>query len=284
VSINTEKNTRLSVSFHQTFIPERQYIASLLRFVATGKTGTDQEISEHTGIPVGKSSGKVPAIISYCAGMGLIELQKKAGIGEKNFKFTPFGRAVLLEDSNLSEELTQWLAHLHLCRTNGGAEIWYLSFNKGYKVLGMDFTEGELTKFLERNCGKRNKSPIGPLIRTYEEPAAFKIAHALVHQDGDMLRRSPAPLLAGFRNGYSAFFLSLWEEFFPDNRQVTITDFENFVHWQKMCGWNQRQAENVLDIMQDAGAITIDKQMRPWIVTRHAEAQQFWTSIYDELA
>lgn len=278
------KNTRLSVSFHQTFIPERQYIADLLRFVATGQTGTDQDISAQTGIPVGKSSGKVPAIISYCSGMGLIDVYKKTGIGEKGFEFTPFGRAVLLEDINLSEELTQWLVHLHLCRVNGGAETWYLCFNKGYKVLGMDFTEGELNDFLERNCGKRNKSLIGPLIRTYEESAAFKIAHALVRHNSNMLRRSPAPLLAGYRNGYSAFFLLLWEEFFPIDRQVTTADFEKLVHWQEMCGWNQRQAENALDMMQDAGAITIDKQMKPWILTRNAEAKQFWTTIYDELA
>ena len=284
VDKKAEKNNRLSLFFHQTFIPERQYIASLLQFVATGQTGTDQDISKHTGIPVGKSSGKVPAIINYCSGMGLVDVQKKSGSGEKTFEFTPFGRAVLLEDSNLSEELTQWLVHLHLCRKNGGAEIWYLSFNKGYNVLGMGFTENELTKFLERNCGKRNKSPVGPLIRTYEEPAALQIAHVLVHQDGDMLSRSAAPLLAGFRNGYSAFFLYLWEEYFPDERQVTITDFEASVHWQEMCGWNQHQNETVFDMLQDAGAITIDKQMRPWVLTRRADAKNFWSSLYDELA
>ena len=280
-----EKNNRLSIFFHQTFIPERQYIASLLQFVATGQTGTDQDISKQTGIPVGKFSGKVPAIISYCSGMGLVKVLKKAGTaGRKYFEFTPFGRAVLLEDSNLSEELTQWLVHLHLCRKNGGAEIWYLSFNKGYNVLGMGFTEDELTKFLERNCGKRNKSPVGPLIRTYEEPAALQIAHVLVHQDGDNLSRSSAPLLAGFRNGYSAFLLSLWEEYFPDERQVTITDFEASVDWQKICGWNQRQNETVFDMMQDAGAITIDKQMKPWVLIRSADAKKFWPSLYDELA
>ena len=280
-----EKNNRLSIFFHQTFIPERQYIASLLQFVATGQTGTDQDISKQTGIPVGKSSGKVPAIISYCSGMGLVKvLKKERSAGRKYFEFTPFGRAVLLEDSNLSEELTQWLAHLHLCRMNGGAEIWYLSFNKGYNVLGMGFTEDELTKFLERNCGKRNKSPVGPLIRTYEEPAALQIAHVLVHQDGDTLSRSAAPLLAGFRNGYSAFLLSLWEEYFPNERQVTITDFEASVHWQEMCGWNQHQNETVFDMLQDAGAITTDKQMRPWVLTRRADAKIFWSSLYDELA
>jgi len=242
-----EQDYRLSVNFHQSFIIERHFIASFLQFVATGQRGTDQEISEQTGIPVGKSSGKVPAIINYCSGMRLVDVQKKAGSGEKSFEFTPFGRVVFLEDINLSEELTQWLVHLHLCRKNGGAEIWYLSFNKGYNVLGMEFTENELTKFLERNCGKRNKSPIGPLIRTYEEPAALQVAHVLVHQDRNVLRRSAAPLLTGFRNGYSAFFLSLWEEYFPSERQVTITDFEASVHWHEMCGWNQHQNETVFE-------------------------------------
>jgi hypothetical protein len=279
-----QKDIRLSVNFHQSFILERHFIASFLQFVATGLNGTDQEISEHTGIPVGKSSGKVPAIINYCSGMGLVDVQKKSNSGQKSFEFTPFGRAVLLEDSNISEDLTQWLVHLHLCRKHGGAEIWYLCFNKGYDVLGMEFTENELTKFLERNCGKRNKSPVGPLIRTYEEPVALQIAHVLIHQNGDMLSRSPAPLLAGFRNGYSAFFISLWEQYFPEERQVTITDFETLVHWQKMCGWNQQQNETVLDMLQDAGAITIDKQMRPWVLTRRADEKKFWSSLYDELA
>ncbi len=277
-------NKRLSVSFHQTFIPERQYIAALLRYVATGQKGTDKEISDQTGIPVGKSSGKVPAIISYCSGMGLINILKTSGAKEKQLEFTPFGRVVLLEDSNLSEELTQWLVHLHLCRKNGGAEIWYLSFNKGYNTLGMTFTEQDLAEYLERNCGKRNRSPLGPLVRTYDEVAAFKTAHVLDLQDDGKLKRSPAPLLAGFRNGYGAFLLSLWDEYFPSERQVTITDFESAVHWQKICGWNQRQNETVLDMLQDAGAITIDKQMRPWVLVRRAEAQQFWTSLYDELA
>jgi hypothetical protein len=278
------KAKRLPVNFHQTFIPERQYISSLLHFVATGQTGTDQDISEQTGIPVGKSSGKVPSIISYCSGMGLIEVQKMAGSGVKAFSFTPFGRAVLLEDSTLSEELSQWIAHLHLCRQNGGAEIWYHTFNKGYDVLGLEFTEQDLTDFLDRNCGKRNKSPIGPLIRTYEEPAAFQIANVLTRQNGNLLKRSPAPLLSGFRNGYSALLLSLWEDNFSDHRQVTTTDLESTVHWQNIGGWNQRQNETILDMLQDAGAIKIDKQMKPWVLSRLTNAKKFWAAIYDGLA
>lgn len=278
-----EKCKRLPVTFHRTFIPERQYIATLLRFAAGGGEGTDQEVSAQTGIPVGKSDGKVPAIVSYCSGMGLIQIKKGEGTGRRQFGLTPFGRAVLLEDCNLSEALTQWLVHFHLCRRQDGAEIWHLCFAKGYDVLGMEFSEDDLAAYMERICGKRNRSLIGPLVRTYEEPAGLKSAGVLVRSDG-MIQRSAAPLLSGFRNGFAAFFLSLWEFCFPNDRQVTILDFETETYWQKIGGWDERQYEIILDMLQEAGVITVDKQMRPWVLSRFAEAKNFWPILYDDLA
>lgn len=74
---------RLPVTFHQTFIPERAHISALLKFAASGNESTstplsvtDQEISVETGIPTGQSSGKVPAMLDYCRGMGLIQLER----------------------------------------------------------------------------------------------------------------------------------------------------------------------------------------------------------------
>ncbi|WP_319587906.1 DUF4007 family protein [uncultured Desulfobulbus sp.] len=276
------KGCRLPVTFHQSFIMERQNVASLLKFVASGQGGTDQDISKQTGIPVGRSSGKVPATINYCIGMGLIEFPQKNGQGKKTFELTPFGRVVLLEDNNLSENLTQWLAHLHLCRKKNGAEIWYLAFTEGYKTLGMSFTEKNLKEFIERYCGKRNRSPLGPLIRTYEETAGLRLASVLERGPSGFVR-AHAPILGSFRNGYSALFLSLWDEYFPEDRQVTVTNFGS-VCFQEMCGWNERQYEIALDLIQEAGAFTIDKQMRPWVLTRSAESKLFWSTLYDELA
>lgn len=280
-----KKPDRLSVSFHQTFVPERQYISTFLRFVASDRTGSDQYISDQTGIPVGKSSGKVPAIISYCSGMGLIEITNPGKPSERSFNLTDFGRVVFLEDNNLSEELTQWLAHLHLCREVQGAEVWYLSFTKGIDVLGMNFSESDLVDFLERSCGKRSKSPIGPMLRTYTEPAAFQTAQAITYNsDNEILVRSPAPLLTSYRNGYSAFFLQLWETYFSKERQITLSDFEETTQWQKMCGWNTRQLETVLEMMQETDSILIDKLMKPWVLTRKGISKNYWSSLYDELA
>ena len=68
------QNSRLSRNFHRTFKPERQYITSMLRFAASGAEGDAQAIAAATGIPTGASTGKVPAILDYCRGMGLVRL------------------------------------------------------------------------------------------------------------------------------------------------------------------------------------------------------------------
>ena len=68
------RHHRLPRNFHRTFKPERQYIHAMLRFAASGREGDAVAIGEATGIPTGASCGKVPAIIDYCRGMGLIVL------------------------------------------------------------------------------------------------------------------------------------------------------------------------------------------------------------------
>ncbi len=277
------ENDRLSVSFHQTFIPERLYITAFLRYVAGGGGGTDQQISEQTGIPVGKSSGKVPAIIRYCSGMGLITVSGTIKVEEREFDLTPFGRCVLLEDPNFSEALTQWLVHFHLCRSSGGAEIWFQCFAKGHSVLGMDFSEDELNTHLANIFGKKKRSLIGPLIRAYEETASLKVAGVLHRQSGRIIR-TPAPLLSGFRNGYSGFLLSLWDQHFPGEYQITANDFEQRTYLQQIAGWDLRQYEIALEMLEAAGAVRIDKQMRPWVLSRSSETNKFWPALFDELA
>lgn len=122
------KPSRLPRNFHKSFKPERQYINALLRFAAAGKSGSYQEIASETGIPMGVSSGKVPAIIDYCRGMGLIRLTGSNRTSIKKPDLTPFGRIVLLEDPFLKLNITQWVAHLNLCSPLCGAEVWYQTF------------------------------------------------------------------------------------------------------------------------------------------------------------
>lgn len=278
-----KKDGRLPVNFHQTFVPERTYLSSLLRFAAKEGEGTDQEISSETGIPVGQSSGKVPALLSYSIGMGLLRLEQGSLPGRKRPLLTDFGRSVLLDDPNLSESLTQWLAHLHLCRVKGGAEIWHLTFGQSSDILGMTFSESDLEDYLTGIWGKKKRSLIGPLIGTYEEPAAFRLA-AVISRNGSILTRASAPLLPSFRNGYAVFFLSQWERHFSGEGQVTLTDFESCTYWRRISGWTVEECELILSFLQEAGAVDVDKQMRPWILTRKAKSESYWRSLYEDLA
>ncbi len=280
---NTQKPERLPVTFHQTFIPERAHLSALLTFAASEKDGTDQEISAETGIPTGQSSGKVPAMVDYGRGMGLFQRERLKQPGQQRLSLTGFGRTVLLEDKNLSEELTQWLAHLMLCRQQGGAEVWFLSFGNSADVLGMEFSAETLEQYLTGIVGTRKRSLIGPLIGMYAEAAAFKKAGALA-QARTMLRRMPAPVLSGFAPGYAAVLLTLWETHFPKERQVTLTDFEAATYFQRLCGWNDRQYAQMLEMIASNRAILLDKQMRPWVLNRQTESASCWRSVYAELA
>lgn len=274
---------RLPIRFHQTFIPEKKYITALLKFAASGSEGTDQEISANTGIPVGRSSGKAPAMISYAKGMGLITVSKSSRKGSKRPELTDFGRSVLLEDSDMGESLTQWLSHLLLCRRDGGAEIWYLTFGKAFDVLGAVFSENDLEDYLAGVFQKRGRSLIGPMIRMYQEPAAFQGARIL-SREKDLIKRYAAPILNGYAASYAALLLSLWDRHFPKAHQVTITDFESATFWRRLCNWDDRQMENVLEMLFEKGAIDVDRQVRPWILIRKSDARPFWRMLYDDLA
>lgn len=125
----------LPLNFHKTFIPERRFIAALLEFAALDKQGNYQEISKETGIPMGKSSGKVPAILDYARGMGLIEFIGKRANSIKKPVLTTLGRVVYLEDKFLGEKMVQWLVHMNLCRNDIGAITWHKAFAKGRNIL-----------------------------------------------------------------------------------------------------------------------------------------------------
>jgi hypothetical protein len=267
----TEKRSkeRLALRFHQTFIPERRYLSALLRFAAEDGTGDNLHISEETGIPTGKSSGKVPAMLQYAQGMGLVAAEGKGA--DRRIRPTAWGETVLTKDSQLSEAITQWLLHLNLCRCQGGAEVWFRTFGPGSDFLGRRFDRQDLDQYLSGLFGAANRSLIGPLQRTYEEPAALKKTGALITEK-TALRRNPAPLTAEFANGWAWFLLTLWHQHFPNNRQATVIDVETETFWGRLHGWNDAQRERALALIQTTGAISIDKQMQPWVLTRGMNA------------
>ena len=271
----------LPINFHKTFVPERRLIGELLHFAALGKEGDYQEISRETGIPMGQSTGKVPAILDYARGMGLIKLGEEHG-NTKKPRLTAFGRVVYREDRFLGLPLSQWLCHIHLCREDLGAAAWHATFARARWILGDSFGKEQLENYLIGLFGPGNNRT-GPLLRMYVDDAAFGRAHILT-EGTDVVRRQKAPLLDSYAVGYSVAVLLLMQASFPDQAQVTLSEFADRTLIFDTCLWGQEDVEHLCEMLDRKGIVTVDRQMRPWILERKNTEEIVWARIYDDLA
>ncbi len=274
----------LPINFHQTFIPERRYIAALLRYAALGNEGTLGEIADQTGIPMGKSSGKAQATLDYARGMDLIRLANMEDKSVKKPILTSFGSIVYAEDRFLGEPMTQGLAHMNLCSSCGGAIAWHEMFAKGRKTLGSRFSGDQLEEYLVRLFGVvKGKKRTGPLVLTYVEDEALARSNVLAIE-GETIIREKAPILDAYAIPYSAYILYLMETFFPGQNQVTLSDFNDRSLWFDICLWNESDIECILSIVERKSFISIDRQMQPWIIEKKANANHVWPLVYSEIA
>lgn len=271
----------LSLNFHKTFIPERSYINAILKFASEDKSGDYQKISYETGIPMGKSTGKVPAILDYAVGMGLIELRNEPNNSIKRPKLTNFGRIVFLEDPYLGESLTQWLAHMNLCRPDIGAKAWHELFGKGKSKLGSSFTTVQLETYLQRTFGPGNNRT-GPLLRMYLDDASFKRAKVLIQEESKIIRK-PAPITPAYVLAYTAYLLLLFETFFQNEFQITIDDLNQKTLWFDICCWGNTEITHIFDSIAGTGYLEVDRQMHPWILERKYKSSAVWHRVYKEL-
>lgn len=274
---------RLPRNFHKTFIPERQYIHAMLRFAASGREGNYQAIASATGIPMGKSSGKVPAILDYCRGMGLIRLIGNGRSAVKRPELTPFGRIVFLEDPHLKERITQWIAHFNLCSVLAGAETWYQIFFVGSQALGMRFHRSRLEEHLSLVYNCNSRGVIGPVIRMYEDDAAFRACGVLYEEMDSVVVRRPAPINDECGFAYGAWMLQLIADHFPKANQITLAELDHKAGWKTIPGWNIDESHRAIDLIERKGVVAVDRQMNPWIIRPRSTAEEAWGRMYDDL-
>ena len=255
----------------------------MLQFASTGKSGDSQAIALATGIPTGSSSGKVMPTLDYCRGMGLISLPESSMRNTtKEPRLTPFGRVVLLEDPFLKEAVTQWIAHFNLCGSLCGADIWHQLFFHGTQALGSSFQRPQLENYLKGVYGVQHGNLIGPLVRMYEDPAAFASCGAL-REANSVIRRIPPPINDEYSWGYAAWILDAIEQFFPQATQITVTELDRAAGWKTIPGWGIDEFQQVLRLLERKGILSVDRHMNPWILQRTGIRSNLWIKIYDDL-
>lgn len=276
------ENNRLPRNFHRTFKAERQYITALLRYAASGGEGDYQAIGAATGIPTGKSTGKVPAILDYCRGMGLVRFGGQERSAVKKPELTPLGRVVLLEDPYLKTGISQWIAHFNLCSPLTGADVWYRTFFEGMPSLGLTFEREKLESHLSLIYGVEKSGLVGPMIGMYEDDAAFRVCGALSETSGTVVRKA-APVNDEYARAYGAWLLQLMSDHFPTANQVPITELDAKAGWRTIPGWDIGNHQRVLQLVERKGLIEVDRHMEPWLVRPSGNVDGAWKRIYDDL-
>jgi hypothetical protein len=280
----------LPLSFPQTFLPDRDLLARLLRFTAQGGSGSKEDISQNTGIPTGASTGKVEPMIRYASGMGLIDANKTTG-GVWQLNLTPLGRAVFRQDAALSEPLTLWLLHLLLCRrcgpaspATGIADAWFALFAEGAFRLGKRFTlEDYLALLQERHGDKASLKVLSSLVvRSYLEPRAFAGIGALQEESGYLVRQI-VPLKTDFFPAYTAYLYLLWDELFADRTQLAFDEFAEQTRFPALTGWGESQIAAWFDWMANHGRVQLDRHTGTPVLLRLQATEQVLAKLYDGL-
>jgi len=281
----------LRLNFPQDFLPERTLLSRLLRFAAEGGHGDKMRISDATGIPTGKSTGKVEPMIHYARGMGLIAAASERGVWR--LRPTALGRLVASEDPFLGEALTQWACHLLLCRRDGQgepprgiADAWFTLFAQGAGRLGERFSRDAFAAALRERHGEASclRSLSGLVPRAYLEPGCLGEIEVL-RQAGstrDEYERLPAPRSRALFPAYTLALFVGWdvlstEQQLPLETLVADTRLLAVLHWRRT------DAESWLDWMRGRGMIGLDQLTGKSMVLRLAATQTVLEGLYEEL-
>ncbi len=286
----------LPLNFPQTFLPDRRLLAKLLPFVANNGSGDKEVISTETGIPTGKSTGKVNPMIYYAQGMNLISASKAEG-EIWQLGLTDMGKVIMQEDPFLSELQTLWLLHLMLCRryglmlpARGIADPWFALFSDSSFRLGRCFTQTDSLAFLKERHGDESKGYLkslsGVVLRSYLEETCFGNMVALQQEkNGKEPRfvRQSAPTETSFFPVYAAGFYQIWDELFPGETQLSLTDFSVQTGFFNVLGWNEATVMRWLEWLVDEGLIQMDRHTGTAMLLRLSETEPVLDQIYSGL-
>lgn len=268
----------INVNFHQTFRPEKHYIAAILELAGDNAAHSVKDISSLTGIPNGESSGKVEPHIIYAYYMGLIDYEKKDGM--YSLSRTTLGEGIYTEDPGLQETLTILLCHCMMLRTISGAPLWTRIFKTVLPMYRTGIKKDMLLKELEAPFGgKVNTKNIAPFFGSYD---SFFDTLCLLQDDGDLVKIQPVQYDKEYIYVYAYALLSYWDESFPNQDEITSTQLEELC-FGEVFGWDTQDEYQVLEHLSDYGIIRMNRQLMPYTLLKLTEKEDLIEKLYSEL-
>lgn len=266
-----------SVNFHKTFAPQDSYISKILELADNGYSGTKEEISEVTGIPTGKTSGKVVPHILYARYMGLINYALEKG---KYFlSLTDLGKVVYAEDKYLFEDVSKLICHFNICDEVNGAYIW--SFI--YQQLPIMLNEIVSEDMLKRKYKEYFLLDVDykPMKKAYSEDGLWSVLNLLDFSDGLSINSTYYNDVMLYVYSYALF--SVWDRVLSSEQEITTDQIIMNLKWNKRFGFDEDEMMYALEKMEEINILKLNKQLMPVTVIRIADTDSLLPHLYDFL-
>lgn len=276
-----------SLEFHQTFKPERNCLNNLLMDLNECCGKDVHTISKITGIPTGKSSGKVVPTICYLEYMGLIT--EKVENKKYDFAYTALGEVVISEDPGLMEPLTLLLMHCMMLRKRSGADLWSYIISILFPKYHGKISKINLEKELELHFGKEMN--LAPFNGTYN--GLFEMLN-IISFSGNEYAMTSHMYNAEYIYLYAYILYEYWNEWLKtfnseekDKFKVSETEITSLqldeTGFRFPFGWNEQEEYHALEAMHDKGIIVLNRQMIPFSIRRVYSKEKLIDLLYSEL-
>ena len=268
---------RDDVDFHKTFTPQEQYISKILELAKELYSGNKEEISKITGIPTGKTSGKVIPHIRYAKYFGLIDYVKE----KTNFSLslTPLGKIVFEEDKYLFEKNIKLMCHYNIADKTDGAPIWVFL----YHALPFRFDEEisfEMVDKRKEDFFGRSDVKLDVVRKAYSDE--FMRCTSLMTFDKGLVFVSQIAE-SQYNAVYAYLLLNTWEKYLPKEKEITVNKLIEDLAWGKRLGFQDDEMMLVLDELADEGYISLNKQLYPCTVIKMEESENLLNDLYRNL-
>lgn len=264
-----------NLNFHLTFPPSRDLLSRLITHCPEEVLLSKEEISEITGIPTGKNSGKVEPHICYAQYMGL--LVDKRSQGKHSIHLSCLGNVIREEDPGLNEDLTLMVCHMMISSPYTGASLWSKIFNNILPAANGNLTEIVLEQKLTDIYGGVPR--LGPFYSSYSD--LFSRLRLLEHKNGNicLVKHKYMPELI-YAYAYQLFLQ--WEIVYPSRNELSSTEINSLESFACL-GWDNSQLYSLLEMLAEKHLILFNRQMAPYTITQLHSSDSIIPLLYSEL-
>lgn len=264
-----------NLNFHQTFPPTAEFIMRLLEVSDNETALTKEQISELTGIPTGKSSGKVEPHITYSEYMGLIKDERVGG--KHRLSLTTLGKELLDQDPGLQEKISAAVCHARITSRFGGAPLWAVMF----KDVLPKYPQGISDLLLKDELEKRFDSTVktGPFYSAY---TGMFDGLNLIGKTGSLTILQKGMFNRDFLYVYAYALLYEWERAYTEQVEITASELDS-LSIPETFGLERKVFYEILESLAEKGIIRFNRQLAPYTLLRLHGAEEMIPYLYSEL-